>query len=231
MSPLTSRQLTAHQILLLLACTLAVTAFAAGVYGLIRGPGGTDRSTAPSPTRAVGAQPPTATGQSTAREPSLQERDLPHTSDPITYARAVAASLFDWDTSTGYLPADYAAAVLADGDPSGEETPGLLTDVSTYLPTLDQWLDLGAMNVEQSMSIGEAYVPASWASADQQSHGQLRPGTTAVTITGTRHRSGVWDGTTAESSSPVSFTVFVACAPSFPRCHVLRLSELDNPLR
>jgi len=35
----------------------------------------------------------------------------------------------------------------------------------------------------------------------------------------------------AESSYPVSFTIFVACQPSFERCHVLRLSQLDNPLR
>ena len=28
-----------------------------------------------------------------------------------------------------------------------------------------------------------------------------------------------------------SFTVFVACQPSFERCHVLRLSQLDNPMR
>ena len=52
-----------------------------------------------------------------------------------------------------------------------------------------------------------------------------------MTITGTRHRAGVWKGEVAESSYPVSFTVFVACQPSFDRCHVLRLSQLDNPLR
>ncbi|WP_345520662.1 hypothetical protein [Nocardioides conyzicola] len=149
----------------------------------------------------------------------------------MTYARAVASSLFDWDTTTGFLPVDYTAPVLADADPSGEETPGLLIDVATYLPTLEQWLDLGAMEVAQSLAIDEASIPASWAVADEQARGQLRPGTTAVTINGTRRRSGTWDGTAAETSSPVSFTVFVACAPSFDRCHVLRLSELDNPLR
>ena len=52
-----------------------------------------------------------------------------------------------------------------------------------------------------------------------------------VTITGTRHRSGVWNGESAESSHPVAFTVFVACEPSFDRCQVLRLSQVDNPLR
>ena len=128
-------------------------------------------------------------------------------------------------------PVVVGVAVLADADPSGEETPGLLDDVATYLPRVEQWLDLGAMQVVQTIEIDNAYVPDSWAAAVEQAHGHLRPGTTAVTITGTRHRSGAWNGETAESSYPVSFTVFVACKPSFGRCHVLRLSQLDNPLR
>jgi hypothetical protein len=87
------------------------------------------------------------------------------------------------------------------------------------------------MQVTQTLVVEDAYIPASWASAVEQAHGQLRPGTTAVTIIGTRHRSGLWDSKTAESASPVSFTVFVACPPAFDRCHLLRLSQLDNPLR
>ena len=149
---------------------------------------------------------------------------LPHTTDPVAYARAVAVSLFDWDTTAGFLPTDYTSAVLADADPSGEETPGLLDDVATYLPTVEQWLDLGAMEVVQTIEIDEAYVPDSWADAVEQAHGHLRPGTTAVTITGTRHRSGVWNGEVAESSYPVSFTVFVACQP------VLRALPRPAPL-
>jgi hypothetical protein len=221
--------LTGRQILLLLAGTLALTAVAVGVYGLVRGPGGVSQPPATSGDAEL--RPVEVGALSTGPELAPQDRALPHTADPVTYARAVATLLFDWDTAAGFLPADYTAPVLTDADPSGEETPGLLADVATYVPTLEQWLDLGAMSVAQDLVIDESYVPASWAVADQQAHGQLRPGTTAVTITGTRHRSGVWDGTKATSSSSVSFTVFVACTPSFPRCHVLRLSELDNPLR
>ena len=125
---------------------------------------------------------------------TLKDRALPHTTDPIAYARAVAISLFDWDTSLGFLPTDYTAAVLADADPSGEETSGLVADVATYLPTVDQWLNLGAMEVRQTIEFDDAYVPDSWSAAVQQAHGHLRPGTTAVTVTGTRHRSGVWSG-------------------------------------
>lgn len=218
--------LTGRQIMLLLGCALAVITAVVGIYGLVRGPGG-------SPGGAPDA-PPTkvqAVADPTDDAVTLESRTLPHTSDAVAYARAVAVSLFDWDTTAGFLPTDYTSAVLADADPSGEETPGLLADVATYLPTVEQWLDLGAMEVEQTIEIDEAYVPDSWADAVEQAHGHLRPGTTAVTITGTRHRTGVWNGEVAESSYPVSFTIFVACQPSFERCHVLRLSELDNPLR
>jgi hypothetical protein len=139
--------------------------------------------------------------------------------------------LFDWDTASGYMPADYQAPVLADADPSGEETPGLISDIDTYMPTVDQWLDLATMNVTQSLTIDSAAVPADWQSVLAQAHGQLRPGTTAVTIAGIRHRAGIWDGQNSTTSSPVSFTVFVACQPTFDRCRVLRLSQLDDPLK
>jgi len=218
--------LTGRQIMLLLGCAFALVATAIGIYGLVRGPGAT----------GVGSPDSTRRPVEVVADPSdpavtLKDRSLPHTSDPVAYARAVATSLFAWDTTSGFLPTDYTADVLADTDPSGEETPGLLDDVATYLPTVEQWLDLGAMEVVQSIGIEDAYIPDSWAAALEQAHGHLRPGTTAVTITGTRHRSGVWNGEVAESSHPVSFTVFVACPPSFERCHVLRLSQLDNPLR
>ncbi|QCX27721.1 hypothetical protein [Nocardioides jishulii] len=221
--------LTGRQIMLLLGCALAVITLAVGVYGLLRGPGGQAPDTpAPTPTYAgASADQSEATSPVTAPE----ELSLPHTTDPITYARAVAVALFDWDTSTGFLPTDYTASVLADADPSGQETPGLLTDVATYLPSVDQWLALGAMEVEQRIDIDAADVPDSWAAAVAQSNGQLRPGTMAVTITGTRHRSGVWNGEPAEVVHPISFTVFVGCPPSFERCHVLRLSQLNMPLR
>lgn len=218
--------LTGRQILLLVATALLVATVGVGLYGLVRGPGG-DASPAATSRRAHTA----AIAPSAAPAASPQNRPLPQTTDPIAYARAVASSLFDWDTASGYLPTDYSATVLADADPSGEETPGLLDDVATYLPTPEQWLDLGAMKVVQSITVTDAYVPASWPATLAQAHGQLRPGTTAVTITGIRHRSGVWNGQRATSSSPVSFTVFDACPPAFDRCHVLRLSELDNPLR
>jgi hypothetical protein len=200
------RNLTWRQIAVIFGCVLTLATLAVGVYGLVRGPQATEPTSAPRPPGGAGPVP-----QEAAPVVTLDDRALPHTTDPIAYARAVATSLFDWDTSLGFLPTDYSAALLADADPSGEETPGLISDVATYLD--------------------EAYVPESWSAAVEQAHGHLRPGTTAVTVTGTRHRSGVWNGEVAESSYPVSFTVFVACPPGLDRCHVLRLSQLDNPLR
>lgn len=220
------RNLTWRQIAVILGGVLAIATFAVGIYGLARGPDSAGPTPAPQSAGATDAMPEAA-----APVVTLEDRALPHTTDPITYARAVATALFDWDTSLGFLPTDYTAAVLADADPSGEETPGLISDVATYLPTVEQWLDLGAMEVRQNIAIEDAYVPETWTAAVDQANGHLRPGTTAVTVTGTRQRTGVWNGETAESSYPVSFTVFVACQPSFDRCHVLRLSQLDKPLR
>ncbi|UMG92233.1 hypothetical protein [Nocardioides sp. TF02-7] len=178
--------LTGRQIMLLLGCALALITAAVGIYGLVRGPGGTAAESSH-------ARPPKvqAVANPTDDAVTLENRTLPHTTDPVAYARAVAVALFDWDTTAGFLPTDYTSAVLADADPSGEETPGLLADVATYLPSVEQWLDLGAMEVEQTIGIDEAYVPDSWSDAVEQAHGHLRPGTTAVTITGTPspHRS------------------------------------------
>jgi len=221
------RELTRRQIALIATAVLLVAALVVGIYGLVAGPSPSGGESG-SPVAAVTAGPRTATDTKVSDPTSAA---LPHTNDPIAYARAVAAALFDWDTAAGFLPADYQAPVLADADPSGEETPGLITDVTTYMPTVDQWLDLGAMNVTQTLTIRSAAVPASWATAVAQAHGELRPGTIAVTIEGTRQRTGIWNGETSSTFSPVSFTAFIACAPTFDRCRVLRLSQLDNPLR
>jgi hypothetical protein len=220
--------LTRRQIALILGAAFAVLTLVIGVYGIATGPneGANEDRHGVIGTGAGGDSNALGVVQ---RDPTAAA--LPQTSEPIAYARAVAGALFAWDTTGGYLPADYQAPVLADADPSGEEAPGLITDVTTYFPTIDQWLDLATLEVTQSLAIDSAVVPASWPSIVEQAYGQLGPGTTAVTITGTRERGGAWNGKHVTTSSPVAFTVFIACPPSFDRCHILRLSELDNPLR
>lgn len=198
-----------------------------GIYGLVRGPNHPTTAThATGPGGSSGSPGGSGPAATAGPVPAV----LPKTDDPVVYARAVAAALFDWNTTLGYAPADYSAPVVADGDPSGEEIPGLTTDVTSYLPTTDEWTQLTGMQVVQHLTITSAVVPSKWPEAVAQAHGQLRPGTTAITITGTRHRTGTWDGQPQEMSAPVSFTIFETCTPGFSRCHTLRLSELGDPL-
>lgn len=219
-------ELARRQLLLILIGVIALATMAVGIYGLVRQPDA--ESERPRDGASLPGQPVEFTPMPAQ---AMDPPSLPPTADPVAYARSVAIAIFEWDTTSGFLPTDYSAAVLADADPTGEETPGLLTDVGTYLPTVEQWLDLTTMGVSQSLDIEEAAIPESWSATLEQARGQLRPGTTAVTVTGIRHRRGTWDGEPAHVSYPVSFTVFVACPPAFERCHVLRLSQLDNPLR
>lgn len=204
---------------------VVVATLGVGVYGLVLGP---DRPSAvsPAPRRGGSARPAGGPPAGTGPAPAV----LPKTDNPVVYARAVAAALFDWSTVSGYTPSDYTAPVLADADPSGGEIAGLVGDVASYEPTITQWSELATMEVAQHLTITAAVVPSLWPEALAEAHGQLRPGTTAITITGVRHRSGVWYGQPVSTSGPVSFTVFEACSPAWPRCHTLRLSKLDDPL-
>lgn len=210
---------------LALAGLLLLAAASAGAYGFLRGTDDSATEPGPAPTRA------STPGRSNAAAVGDRPATLPKTGDPTRYATAVAAALFDWDSTSGLTPTDYTAPVLADADPSGEETPGLISDVAGYEPTTDQWQQLAGLYVAQHLEITSAVTPSMWPRAMAQAHGQLRPGTTAITITGTRQRTGMWYGEHAATSTPVSFTVFLACAPAFPRCHTLRLSALNDPLR
>jgi hypothetical protein len=135
------------------------------------------------------------------------------------------------------MPLDYTSVILAVGDPSGTEQAGLASDIASYLPSREAWIELRKYATTQHLTIESSFVPEAWDQAVEQAQpGQLPPGATAVTIEGTRHREGVWNGEPVTSEHPVAFTVFLACpspAPEFRTglCHVLRLSQLDNPLR
>ncbi len=202
-----------------------------GVYGLLRGPATEDPAQPGSPaTSASPAGSPTApTAAPAAPEP------IPALADPETFARRVAEALFTWDTASGLEPSDY-AQVLADAADS-KEADALASDVRAYLPTTQAWTRLRTYQTRQWLTIDTAVVPTAWATAvEQDAHGQLPAGTTAYTITGTRHRTGIWGTQPVETSRAVAFTVFVVCTPPAPEfhagpCRVLRLSKLDNPLR
>lgn len=209
--------LTAGLVLLLLA--------GVGIYGLITGP---DETRPAEPAATTDPDPvPTPPVATPADVPAL-----PETNDPIRYAEAVAHAAFTWDTGSGRRPLDYATPILSDADPSGNETAGLASDLAGYHPTADAWRQLTEYATTQSLTIENTYIPQAWEDAlEQDTSGQLIDGMTAVTIEGTRHRTGSNDGEAVSSAHAVAFTVFMICEPAYERCHVLRLSELDNPMK
>lgn len=217
------------RLIALIAAALVLLILAGvGIYGLLAGPHRPAASFAPAPSVTAPSQPVTAT-------PRLPKVAL--SSDPDQFARNVAGALFAWDTGSGLMPLDYTSVILAVGDPSGTEQAGLAADVASYLPTRETWIELRKYATTQHLTIEKTFVPKAWAEAVAQAQpGQLPKGATAVTIEGTRHRSGVWNGEPVTSAQPVSFTIFLACPPPAPEfrtglCYVLRLSQLDKPLR
>lgn len=156
--------------------------------------------------------------------------NLHPTSSPEAFARDVAEALFEWDTATVITRADLIEQLVKVGDPTGESTAGLLSDVGGYLPTDEAWRDLAQYETKQWLTIDTVSTPTKWAEAEAQAGDALLPGTTALTIHGVRHRAGVWDGDPVSSQYDVAFTVFIVCGPSYPKCHLLRLSVLDKPL-
>lgn len=226
----TSDARSRHRLIALVAALVVIVVLAGvGVYGLLAGPpardhGPDDGGTTPGPVVTTPGEPaPTWTPQL----PEVEASD-----DPETFARNIATALFAWDTASGLMPLDYSSVVLAVGDPSGAEQAGLASDVAAYLPTREAWLELRQYSTAQHLTIEEALVPEAWGEAvDQAQPGQLAEGTVAYTIEGTRHRTGTWNDEDVSSEHSVAFTVFIVCGPTYDTCHLLRLSQLDNPLR
>ena len=207
------------------AVVLLVTGI--GVYGLIIGSRGPSESTGPTSSSAEPTAKPSRVPATTAPRIPV----IPHSTDAETFSRSVATALFTWDTGSGFLPLDYTDVILDVADPTGAEQPGLAADIATYLPTHDAWVQLRQYATGQHLEITSAYVPNAWADALAQARpGQLPEGSTAFTIEGIRHRSGNWNGDQVSAEQEVAFTVFIACPPD-DSCYVLRLSQLNNPLR
>ena len=181
---------------------------------------------APNSTAAV----PTPGGSTPVANVPTELPKLHATSDPETFARDVSEALFKWDTATMITRADHIEQLVKVGDPTGASTAGLLSDVGGYMPTDEAWRDLAQYETKQWLTIDSVSTPTKWAEAEAQAGDALLPGTTALTIHGVRHRAGVWDGDPVSSQYDVAFTVFIVCRPSYPECHLLRLSVLDKPL-
>lgn len=211
---------------LLIVTTLAVALGAllvAGVVGLVRGFGPASGGTAPS---AAATPTPATTGGATGATAGLAS------GDGVQFARAVAATLFDWDTAATSSPTPVVDALTGVGDP-GDDLPGLASDLRAWLPTPGQWTQLRAYSTRQRLDVTAAAVPDSWAAILAEPANHLVAGTIAVTIDGVRVREGTWFGQPTTSRASVAITVFALCPPATNDgvCRLLRLSGPDAPLR
>lgn len=182
-------------------------------------------STAPADDKPARSEAVPTTPAVVTKLPALRD-----TSDAEAFAREIAEAVFAWDTATLVGRDDHIEQLLKLADPTGESTSGLLADIGNYLPTPDAWVDLAQYETRQWLTLDSVSVPSKWAEAQTQAGDELLPGTTAYTIHGTRHRTGIWEGEPVSTEHEVAFTVFIVCGPAYPTCHLLRLSELDNPL-
>jgi len=179
---------------------------------------------------------PSSSAGTTAKAPSSEPIATPASPPPLdaaepeVFARQVATALFAWDTRTTSTPQSVTERLVAVADPTGESSAGLAADVANYLPTDQVWIELRKYETRQWIEVASVEVPDLWATAEAQAGDELLPGTTAFTIVGTRQRAGVWEGEEVASQHDVAFTVFIVCGPTYPECHLLRLSRLDDPL-
>jgi hypothetical protein len=192
-----------------------------GIVGLVRGPD----THPPVPTLSAPATiSPAPAGSSPALSvlpvpssglpvlPGAVLAPIPSLGAPEDFARAVATALFTWDTTTGLAPSDYAQVLVDVGNDT--EIDLLAGDVRSYLPTPASWSNLRQYATRQWITINTVTVPPAWDTAlAQAAPGQIPPGTTAYTITATRHRAGIWGTAPQTTTGEVAFTVFTTCTP------------------
>ncbi len=181
----------------------------------------------PTPSARVPWQPAV---RSPALEVATDLQQVERSADPAVFARSVALALFSWDTASRLSPSGYSGRILA--ITAAEESAGLASDLGNYLPRSAVWPTLREYRTRQWLEVTSVAVPVLWAQAvDEAGPDGLAPGTTAYTIEGVRHRAGIWEGAPVTAADEVSFTVFIVCAPTYPTCHLLRLSLPGKPLR
>ena len=212
---------------LLITAALVVLAAVAAAIALSRGTETNPRNVAATNS---GREFDAPRGRQSVAGPAVVD-PLAGESDPERFSHSVALALFEWDTSAGTPLSEYTGRLLAVADPTGEESPGLVADIASYLPTPEVWEMLRPYATRQWLTVSSIEVPPQWNEAIAATTPRaLLPGTTAYTVTGVRHRSGVWEGERVGSKHKVGFTVFIVCGPAYPDCHLLRLSRLDEPL-
>ena len=216
-----------HRVRVVLAALLVLVVVAFTAYGLLATRNAHTVRSAPV---TVTANPPARVTVTLPTAPAPAGLSpIAGTGDPVAFATAVARALFDWDTTGSQTLADHRGRLLAVADPTGVESPGLVTDLGGYLPSAQAWDFLAGYDTRQWIEVTDARVPGQWHAVAAGS--ELAPGTTALTVTGVRHRAGTWEGSEVTARFDVAFTAVVVCGPTYPRCYLLRLSRLDEPLR
>lgn len=189
-----------------------------GVYGLLRGP--SEPQHPPLSIRTTASPPSYSHGE-------VSPQPIFPSDNPERFTRQVALALFMWDTSVDLSEWAQVVVDVANAD----EALAAASDIRSYLPKPAIWQQLRGYGTRQWLVIDSIAVPDAWSTAVVQAQpGQLPPGATAFTVSGTRHRLGTWGEAPVATSRPVAFTVFIACERTEP-CRLLRLSQLDNPLR
>ncbi|GAA2234179.1 hypothetical protein GCM10010413_36750 [Promicromonospora sukumoe] len=222
--------ISAHRALSILIGTLILVLVAVGLR--LTPPSTTDATHAAASPAAPSTAPNGVDGPTDgAMEPTAAaDAATIQATDPDVFARSVAKALFTWDTTNSNLP-DLTEQLLVVADPTGEETPGLLLDLRTYLPISKAWTHLAQYQTRQWLEVTDVVEPATWHDALAQApDGAVVEGTTARTVTAIRHRAGTWDSAAVSASSQTQFTIFMVCAPAYEQCHLLRLSASDAAL-
>lgn len=208
------------RVIAVLVCALAAALFATSGI-VIATNQGRQHHDAPnqSPMPAPAPQSPTPTVPSAGQN------------DPRSFAIEAAGLVFEWDTTTSTNTDGYFARLVAIAPPGGAESDGLVADLTAYLPSHEAWRHLRGYDTRQHLEVTSAEVPSTWAATAREGAAfGLERGTTAYTITGVRHRTGIWNGDRVSTRHRVTFTVFIICGPRYPTCYLLRLSQLDHPL-
>ncbi|GAB4086368.1 hypothetical protein GCM10028784_29980 [Myceligenerans cantabricum] len=209
---------------LLVAVLALIGLVAAGlIIARLTSPSATEHSPAP---RSSSSPAPSADIPTPApHRPEPTDTAELNTSDPDEFAAAVAQVLLSWDTTAVDERPDLTLRLLDVADPTGAETPGLLTDLRTWLPDDATWAQLREFETRQWAEIREVIVPAQWSEAVAAApEGSMAPGITARTVTGALHRAGFWEGEPVARQHDVALTMFLACEPAFDSCRLLRLS-------